>query len=299
MGDPNGIGPEIVARLLSCKTGYKDIIVIGNAKVLKSINKRFTNEIIDSFGNLQEFNKGRATAQNGQAEYSYVLKAVEIAKAGQIKAIVTAPLNKEALHLAGINMDGHTEILANATGTKNFGMMFYSPELCIMLTTIHKPLAQVPSLITAEKFSATLELALTGLKNLGIKKPRIGVCGLNPHAGEAGLFGREELDILIPVIKSYQAKGVAVSGPYPADTLFTPQHRKNFELIIAHYHDQGLIPLKMLAFDRAVNITVGLPIIRTSVDHGTAYDIVGRNKASLDSLVQAVAVARRLIRNKQ
>lgn len=291
MGDPNGIGPEIITKLLN-QPGFMDCVVIGNSEALGKINKKVT--VIDPFGPLKEHNNGRATAQNGEASYWYVLTAIEMAQKGIIDGIVTAPLNKEALHKAGYRFDGHTEILAGVTGTKKFGMMFWSPKLNIMLSTIHKPLEKVPGLLTKQKFQETIDLALSGMNDLGVKNPRIGVCGLNPHAGEGGLFGDEEQKIMIPVIRRYKN----VFGPYSADTLFTPERIRQFDLIIAHYHDQGLIPLKMLAFDTAVNITVGLPIVRTSVDHGTAYDIVGKNSAHTGSLKNAIVCARKIVRSR-
>ncbi len=167
-----------------------------------------------------------------------------------------------------------------------------------MLTTIHKSLKEVPALITKQRFAKTIDLAILGLRDLGIKNPRIAVCGLNPHAGENGIFGSEEQKVLTPVIKKYQKNKINIQGPFPADTIFIPVNLAKYDLIIAHYHDQGLIPVKILAFDEAVNITVGLPIIRTSVDHGTAYDIVGKRIASISSLSAAVAVARQIVKNK-
>lgn len=297
MGDPNGIGPEIIAKLLSVEKFSTDIVIIGNRQALE-IQGKITTEVIDPFGPLLEYGQGRATAQNGQASYAYVAEAIRLAKAKKIDGIVTAPINKEALHLAGYKFDGHTEILAEHTQTKDFGMMFASEHLNIILTTIHKALQDVPGLITAQRLRTIIKLGLQGLADLGITKPRLGVCGLNPHAGEHGIFGTEEQDIIIPVIQEYQKQDLQISGPYPADTLFTPSSRQRFDLIIAHYHDQGLIPLKMLAFDSAVNITVGLPIVRTSVDHGTAYDIVGKNIAHTTSLQNAILLAERIIKNR-
>ena len=295
MGDPNGIGPEITARLLA-DGECADCVVYGNAATLKRY-ANIPNEIIDPYGGLQEHSRGRVLADCGAAAYAYIKTAAQDTLAGKIDALVTAPLNKEALHKAGYKYDGHTEILAKLTKTKKYGMFFYSPEMCVMLTTIHKSLKQVPGLLTQAKLKDTIALALSGLQSLGIRRPRLAVCGLNPHAGENGIFGNEEQNIIIPVVKNYQRKKINISGPFAADTLFTPQQRQKYDLIIAHYHDQGLIPLKMLAFANAVNITIGLPIIRTSVDHGTAYDIAGRGIASFGSLEEAVRIARIIIRN--
>lgn len=296
MGDPNGIGPEIINKLLKTEKFSVPIVIIGNRPALEAFGV-VNCEIIDPFGPLEEYNKGRATKQNGAASYAYVAQAIQLAQEKKIAGIVTAPINKAALHLAGYNFDGHTEILAEKTQTPNFGMMFAAEELNIILTTIHKQLRSVPELITKEKLTKIIGLGLRGLQSLGIMNPRLAVCGLNPHAGENGIFGHEEQEIISPVIQEYQNQGIQISGPYPADTLFTPQLRKQFDLIIAHYHDQGLIPLKMLAFDNAVNITVGLPFVRTSVDHGTAYDIVGKNCAKTTSLKQAILLAERIIKN--
>lgn len=297
MGDPNGIGPEIIMKLLNNETFSSDLVVIGHRPALEAFGP-CPCEIVDPFGTLQEYNRGQATAQSGAASYAYLTHAIQLAQAKKISGIVTAPLNKEALHLAGYAYDGHTEILAEQTQTKDFGMLFASAQLNIMLTTIHKPLRAVPELVTAEKLRTAIRLGLQGMQDLGIAQPRIGVCGLNPHAGENGIFGSEEQTVIAPVIAECKKNGVLISGPFPADTLFTPQSRARFDLIVAHYHDQGLIPLKMLAFDSAVNITVGLPIVRTSVDHGTAYDIVGKNLASAESLKNAILLAERIIQNK-
>ena len=297
MGDPNGIGPEIINKLLQQEKLPADTLIIGNRQALEAFGP-INYEVIDPFGPLTEYNQGRATKQNGAASYAYITHAIQLATAKKISGIVTAPINKEALHLAGYAFDGHTEILAAQTGTTNFGMMFASSALNIMLTTIHKSLRAVPDMITQEKVRTTITLGRQGMADLGLTNPRIAVCGLNPHAGENGIFGTEECEILKPVIQAYQAQGVSIAGPFPADTVFTPTQRSKYDLIIAHYHDQGLIPLKMLAFDSAVNITVGLPIVRTSVDHGTAYDIVGQGIASTESLKQAIILADRIAKNR-
>ncbi|MDR1997884.1 MAG: 4-hydroxythreonine-4-phosphate dehydrogenase PdxA [Candidatus Margulisbacteria bacterium] len=296
MGDPNGVGPEIVARLLA-RGGYADCVVYGNRGALSSY-ARLTAEVSDPYGALREHSKGRVLPENGAAAYAYVAAAARDALAGRIDALVTAPLNKEALHLAGYKYDGHTEILARLTKTKKYGMFFYSPDLCVMLATIHKSLQAVPALLTRQKLKDTIELALSGLRSIGVQNPRLAVCGLNPHAGEHGLFGSEEQKIIAPVIRGCQRQGIKIAGPFPADTLFTPARRRAYDLIIAQYHDQGLIPLKLLAFDRAVNVTVGLPIIRASVDHGTAYDIAGQGRAAWGSLAAAVRLVRIMVKNR-
>lgn len=297
MGDPNGIGPEIVAGYLK-ENPAEDILVIGNEKALGFFAPQLKCQVIDPAGELTEHSRGRPLADNGRASFLYIQKAIAMALAGEITAIVTSPLNKEALHLAGYHFDGHTEILAEASGVKKFGMMFWSPAFNVMLTTIHKPLKAVPALITQDRFKNTLELALLGMMQLGVSNPAIAVCGLNPHAGEGGIFGGEEQNILLPVIDCFRAAGHNISDPLPADTAFTPAKIKKYDIFIAHYHDQGLIPLKMAAFDQAVNITLGLPFVRTSVDHGTAYDIAGRGLAHLGSLANAVEIARKIAGNR-
>ncbi|MDR1453562.1 MAG: 4-hydroxythreonine-4-phosphate dehydrogenase PdxA [Candidatus Margulisbacteria bacterium] len=291
MGDPNGIGAEIIVKLL--KSGrYRDCVVYGNPAALRGLK----NPITDPFGKLSEYGRGRVTAENGRAAYKYLAAAARDALAGRLDAIVTAPLNKEALHLAGYRYDGQTEILAKLAKTKKHGMFFYSPALCVMLTTIHKSIRQVPKLLTKQKLRDTIELGLEAMRNLGVPRSRVAVCGLNPHAGENGIFGREEQKIIAPVVREFQARQINIQGPLPADTLFV--QRRAYDLIIAQYHDQGLIPLKMLALDRAVNVTIGLPIIRTSVAHGTAYDIAGRGAADTGSLAAAVRLARLLVKNR-
>ncbi|MDR2431815.1 MAG: 4-hydroxythreonine-4-phosphate dehydrogenase PdxA [Candidatus Margulisbacteria bacterium] len=296
MGDPNGIGPEIVARFWAEKK-YRDCVVYGNAAAL-SAYARLSAEIIDPYGRLPEHSRGRVSAVCGAAAYAYLEAAARDALAGRIDALVTAPLHKTALNLAGYKYAGHTEILAKLTGAKKFGMFFYSPALCLMLATVHQSIRQVPALLTRQRLRDTVELALLGLRLIGLPEPRLAVCGLNPHAGEDGLLGLEEKKIITPVVRGFRRAGLNISGPFPADTLFLPEQRRRYDLIIAHYHDQGLIPLKMLAFDRAVNVTVGLPLIRTSVDHGTAYDIAGRGIARTGSLAAAVRLARKMVKNR-
>jgi 4-hydroxythreonine-4-phosphate dehydrogenase len=207
---------------------------------------------------------------------------------------VTAPLNKEAIHLAGYSFPGHTEILAERTGTMAYAMLFVSEPLNVILTTIHCALSEVPRLMTAEKLESTIHLGAQAMRQLGVAAPRIAVAGLNPHAGEAGRFGNEETTVMLPVIRAFQGCGYSVEGPFPADTLFRDAVAGRYDLVVAQYHDQGLIPLKLLAFDSAVNVTVGTPVIRTSPDHGTAYAIAGKGIAKPESLIAAIRLAARL-----
>jgi 4-hydroxythreonine-4-phosphate dehydrogenase len=214
-----------------------------------------------------------------------------------VDAIATAPLNKEALRLAGLPWAGHTDLLAHLTGAGHVAMMFHSDALRVVLATIHIPLAEVPGALTKASLEATIALVAREMPRFGIAAPRIAVAGLNPHAGEHGLFGTEEIHAIEPAIASSRARAVNVQGPFPGDTIFLRASRGEFDVVIACYHDQGLIPVKLLAFGQAVNVTLGLPIIRTSVDHGTAFDIAGTNSADPGSMIAAVLLAARLARS--
>jgi 4-hydroxythreonine-4-phosphate dehydrogenase len=211
-----------------------------------------------------------------------------------VKAIATAPVNKEAFRLAGLEWSGHTDLLAHLTGSPHVAMMFYSEALRVVLATVHIPLSQVPRALTQASLDATIALTARELPRFGITAPRIAVAGLNPHAGEHGLFGDEEQTAIGPAIAACRARGIDVSGPYPGDTVFVRARRGDFDVVIACYHDQGLIPVKLVAFGQAVNVTLGLPIIRTSVDHGTAFDIAGKGVADPESMITAVLLAARL-----
>jgi 4-hydroxythreonine-4-phosphate dehydrogenase len=213
-----------------------------------------------------------------------------------VDAIVTAPISKESLKMDGFKWPGHTEMLAELTNTKDFAMMFYSDKLKLILVTIHTALRNVPDLIKKEKVLQTIILAKKACEMMGIENPKIAVAGLNPHAGEAGIFGDEEIKEIIPAVNEARASGISASGPYPADTLFHKAYNGEFDIIVCMYHDQGLIPLKMMAFDKAVNVTIGLPIIRTSPDHGTAYDIAWKGIANPSSMIEAIKLAAKLRR---
>ncbi|ALM86684.1 4-hydroxythreonine-4-phosphate dehydrogenase PdxA [Bordetella sp. N] len=234
---------------------------------------------------------GEVSAAAGRAAYDYVCAAIDDAKAGRIRAIVTAPLNKESMNAGGADYPGHTEILAERSGTQDFAMMLANHELRVLLVTIHVALADVFAGITVAAELRAMRLADNACRQMGIAQPRVAVAGLNPHAGENGKFGREDLDIIAPAIAAARAEGIDASGPWPGDTVFMRARRGDFDIVVAQYHDQGLIPVKYLGVDEGVNVTVGLPFVRTSVDHGTAFDIAWRGVADHRSLVTAFDVA--------
>jgi len=242
----------------------------------------------------EPFEKGSPTAAGGAASYAYIRRAVEIVLKGEAHALVTAPISKEAFKMAGIPYPGHTEMLAALTGTNRYAMMLCGGPLRVVLVTIHTALRDVPPLITRARVLDTIRLAVAACRMLGLDAPRIAVAGLNPHAGEAGIFGSEEITEIAPAVEDARREGFSVTGPYPPDTLFYRAARGEFDLLVCMYHDQGLIPLKMIAFDTGVNVTVGLPIIRTSPDHGTAYDIAWKGVANPTSMREAIDTALRL-----
>jgi 4-hydroxythreonine-4-phosphate dehydrogenase len=276
-GDPAGIGPEI-AR--------------------KAINDPRVRSVCDPlfYGSQHPFAPGVLSAQAGHAAYETIVRAVRDAQAGGIQGIATAPINKEALALAGLPWRGHTEMLASLTNAANVAMMFWSEKLRVVLATIHIPLASVPAALTIDSVVTIIEMTHRELPRFGIARPRIALAGLNPHAGEHGILGREETEVLEPAVARCAKADIDIAGPFPGDTIFLRAMRGEFDVVVACYHDQGLIPIKMAAFGQAVNVTLGLPIIRTSVDHGTAFDIAGKNIADPESMVQAVLLAAKLAR---
>lgn len=276
-GDPAGIGPEIAERAAA------------DARVLQACEP-----VLYGPEHPEAFKPGELSAAAGQAAYEAIVRATRDAEAGRIAAFATAPINKEALSLAGLPWKGHTDMLAALTKSPQATMMFYSEQLRVVLVTIHIPLAEVSRALTFEAVRAVIELTARELPRFGFQYPRLAVAGLNPHAGEQGLMGHEEQDVLIPAVEASRREGINVSGPWPGDTVFVRAVRGEFDAVIACYHDQGLIPIKLMAFGQAVNVTLGLPIIRTSVDHGTAFDIAGRGMANPESLVQAVLLAAKL-----
>lgn len=304
IGDPGGVGPEIVLKAIKSPevSDLFGFVIVGDNPVIERaredldlpIEKKdveiIDTKIIKDF----HFERNRPSVSNGYASVSYIKKAVELALRGYVDAIVTAPISKESLRMAGFGWPGHTEMLAEFTNTKDFAMMFYSNRLKLILVTIHVALKSVPDMIKKDKVLKTIILARRACDMLNLKEPRIAVAGLNPHAGESGLFGDEEIKEIIPAVNEAQALGIAVSGPFPADTLFYGAYRGKFDIIVCMYHDQGLIPLKMIAFDKAVNVTIGLPIIRTSPDHGTAYDIAWKGISNPSSMIEAIKLAGRM-----
>ncbi len=313
MGDPAGIGPEIIVRLFAEGKAASDAIVIGDLKVLERVAGEIAPDLpvigiagpgensaeepvlpVLQVGELaDDIVTGRVDARCGAASFDYVRTAIGLALERKVSGIVTAPIHKEALSLAGVPYPGHTEMLADLTGTDDFAMMLANDSLKVILTTIHVALRDVPALITIERVRRTVRLACRACEQLGIVSPRVAVAGLNPHAGEHGLFGDEDDRVLRPVVEEFRNDGHDVSGPWPGDTVFMRARRGEFDIVVAQYHDQGLIPVKLLGIDDGVNVTVGLPFIRTSVDHGTAFDIAGKGIADHASLVAAFEFARR------
>jgi 4-hydroxythreonine-4-phosphate dehydrogenase len=280
-GDPAGIGPEISRR----------------AAMDESV-RAVCEPVLFGPPPGTHFQPGTLSADAGRAAYDAIVSAVEAARAGSVDAIATAPVNKEALRLAGLPWSGHTDLLAHLTGAPHVAMMFHSKPLRVVLATIHIPLARVPVVLTSASLEATIALTASEMPRFGIPRPRIAVAGLNPHAGEHGLFGDEEQRVMIPAIEACRGRGIDVSGPFPGDTVFVRAVNDAFDVVVASYHDQGLIPVKLLAFGHAVNVTLGLPIIRTSVDHGTAFDIAGKGVADPGSMIEAVKLAAELARRK-
>jgi 4-hydroxythreonine-4-phosphate dehydrogenase len=280
VGDPAGIGPEI-----AIKASHDPRVTAVCEPVLYGPHSQDA---------LRAFARGRVSAAAGRAAYDAIAAAVDDALRGRIHAIATAPINKEAFSVAGLHWPGHTELLAHLTGAPRVAMMFHSEELRVVLATIHVPLARVPELLTSALVEQTIDLAWQSLPRFGVESPRLAMAGLNPHAGEHGLMGDEDETAIAPAVAACRARGIDVRGPIPADTVFVRAIRREFDAVIACYHDQGLIPIKLIAFGRAVNVTLGLPIIRTSVDHGTAFDIAGQGVADPSSMIEAVVLAARL-----
>jgi len=321
MGDPAGVGPEIVLKALrdlAAQGKAVPAVVYGSLSALRSAAKLFViDAVIDGDGVAATWPRvsvapvpeppqlpplGQTTAAGGEVAYAAIAAAVAAAMAGTISAIVTAPISKEAINLAGHPFAGHTEMLAELSGRSGTCMMLAHGDLRVSHVSTHTALANVPKLLTDKRLSRVLDLTHDALLRLGIARPRIAVAGLNPHAGESGLFGTEDAEVIAPVVQRYRNAGWLVTGPIPGDTIFVRALAREFDAVVAIYHDQGHIPVKLLGFrvDPAsgrwlglsgVNITLGLPFVRTSVDHGTAFDIAGKGIASAQSMVEAIEFA--------
>ncbi len=305
MGDPNGIGPEIIIKALCCAEvqsicrpivyGSKD--VLDKAKNIVAMDAVYQMEQCGDFV-LDNLNPGKVSKESGEISLVCIEIAVTHIKESKIDCIVTAPITKESIHLAGSKFPGHTEMLAELSGAAHFAMMFEGDKFKVVLATIHEALKDVAGLLSKDDLFYKLVMANDALKNyFGIERPRIAVCGLNPHAGEAGAFGTEEQDIIIPAIDRARLSGMDIDGPLPADTLFYHAAGGRWDIVVAMYHDQGLIPFKMLNFEKGVNVTIGLPFIRTSPDHGTAFDIAWKASANPSSMIEAIKVAVNMYHN--
>lgn len=317
MGDPAGIGPEIALKALITEPNYLDTTVIfGSQQIIAHYAQLLNSPYeVHSLTRLVDFKKGainvynvldltvsqiplgKVSARAGNAAYQYLAAAIALATQQKIGPIVTAPLNKAALHLAGHLYDGHTEILAKLTETETYTMMLWSEIFSVVHVSTHVPLSTACKLVTTQRVGECIELAHKALTQLGFSKPRIAVAGLNPHSGEGGLFGDEDQQDIHPAVVAKSQAGFDVTGPLPPDTVFLKALKKTFDVVVAMYHDQGHIPMKLLAFDEGVNVTLGLPIIRTSVDHGTAFDIAGRGIANEKSMLAALKLAERFAIN--
>lgn len=322
IGDPAGIGPEIVAKAATQEEVRSAcrLLVIGEARIMRRATKLCHLDLtVRSIASPAEASgdpaclevldlknidaascpPGVLSAQCGQAAVEYLYKAIDLAMAHELDGIVTAPLNKKAMAQAGFPYAGHTELFAERTGATDYAMMLVVGRMRVLHVSAHTSLRTACDQVKQARVLTVIRLAHQVLCNLGSRKRRIAVAGLNPHAGESGLFGREEIEEIAPAVEAAKAEGIKVSGPSPPDTLFYRLKLGEFDAVVAMYHDQGHIPLKLIGFDRGVNVTVGLPIIRTSVDHGTAFDIAGTGTANPRSLVEAVLLAAKLAHSRR
>lgn len=315
MGDPAGIGPEVVVKTLAHPEVYAQArpVVVGDRATLERAARwvdapgleydvvtsvdvgRYEPGVITLL-DLQSsppggYTVGEVSADAGRAAVDCVFRACDLAMAGQVDAVVTAPLNKAAMHAAGFTYPGHTELLAERTGAERVSMLLVGPALRIVHVSTHVALTEAIRRVTRQRVEDVIEIARDSCQALGIEHPRIAVAGLNPHASEGGLFGDEEAREVIPAIEAARARGLDVSDPQPPDTVFLRATKGEWDIVVAMYHDQGHIPMKLLAFDSGVNVSIGLPILRTSVDHGTAFDIAGLGRASENSMLAAIDVA--------
>lgn len=322
MGDPTGIGPEIIARSLA-KPEIADVcrvLVLGDAGAMERAigitEERLKIELLPagfppaesihdtiylrplSRLSADDMEFGRPTAASGDGMFNYITEAARLCLSGEAAAMATAPINKEAMNRAGYRYPGHTELLAELTGTREFVMMLAGDRLRVALVTIHEALKNVPDLVTFEKVLSTIRITHRDVHRYFRRNPRIAVLALNPHCGEGGLFGDEEERVIRPAVDAAREEGIDAVGPLSADTLFHFAVKGEYDVVVCMYHDQGLIPLKLFHFDDGVNVTLGLPIIRTSVDHGTAYDLAGTGTASARSMAAAIRMAAEMARVK-
>lgn len=321
MGDAAGVGPEVIVKSLTDKLLYEKArpVVFGDKKIMQraveiigaDLKCRTVSEpaagggdygiidIVDLDNLPAELPFAKVDGRAGKAAYEYIEKAVEYAMKKEVHAIVTAPLNKEALNLGGVHYPGHTEILGALMGQKDFSMMLTSPKLRVIHVSTHVAISRVPDLVKKERISKVIDLAYDTLKLMGIEEPRIAVAGLNPHCGEGGLFGTEDDREIVPAVEAARNKGYNVTGPVPPDSVFHRAANLNeFDIVVVMYHDQGHIPIKVLGFDSGVNVTVGLPCIRTSVDHGTAFPVAGKGTASSKSMTAALELGAQMAKVK-
>ena len=316
MGDPAGVGPEVIVKAFQDDTLplQARVVVIGDARLIQATAKEYASEIlvhkinkpeegwyqtrtidvIDLNNVPESISIGKSSAEAGQASYEAIKTAVDLALRDEVSAITTAPINKQSLHLAGHPFPGHTELLAHLTESKESALMMAGSTMRVVLVTTHVPLEQVKSLITEEKVLSTIRLTHNWLAQHVTDVPNIAVTGLNPHCGDGGIFGQEETNFILPALKTVQTQGIQASGPFSADALFGRPGSQKYDAVVCMYHDQGMIPVKMDSAGQGVNITLGLPILRTSVDHGTAFDIAGRDKACAENLKMALRTAARL-----
>jgi len=326
MGCPVGIGPEIILRFAAKKKKLGQLfpIILGDVNVLsRCANEMQVNidtvpwqpgdpfdadklQVIEPDASqdysldVDNMQWGKPSKETGHAAVAYITSAVQLIKQGELDAMVTCPIAKYAIQLAGYSFPGHTEMLASLCNTENYGMMMAGKRLRVSLVTIHTPLSKVPGQITQDEIIRIIHLtADTLVRDFGISRPRIAVAGLNPHSGESGIFGEEEIRVIGPAVSGAASEKYEVAGPLPSDTVFNKAMDNKYDAVVAMYHDQGLIPFKLVHFDDGVNLTMGLPIIRTSVDHGTAYDIAGKGLASPSSLEASFAMAAQIIANRE
>lgn len=329
MGDPAGIGPEIAVKSLKSDLVYEKCIpvIVGDYEALKIANEitgtnyvlheiKDPSEALGEKGTIDFINLGflkdgnweikKVSRVAGDAAFNYVITGIKLAMENKVQGVITGPINKEAIHLAGHNYSGHTEIFADYTNTKDYGMVLMNDKVKVIHATTHVSMRKACDLITEERVYKVIHLAYDSLKMMGIENPKIGVAGLNAHASENGLFGNEEEKAVIPAIERVQKEGIDVEGPIPPDTVFVKAVAGKYDIVVAMYHDQGHIPLKLLSFSfdsgntsvKGINYTAGLPIIRVSVDHGTAFDIAGENIASEESLIDSIILGAKIAKQK-